>query len=160
MKVGSRADYGLRALVYLASLNPQHAAGDAKPVQIHAIAERQSIPEDYLRQLLVLLKEAGLVRSVRGPHGGYLLARDPGSISMAAVLEVLEGPPEKMRCSFNNGSSPKHCSIVGGCTVRHSFQAAQDAMQRVLTQTTLRQLAQQQRESDSNVAPGQPATEP
>ena len=86
MKDGSRGDYGLRALVYLAA-----RAEHGKPVQIHAIAERQQIPEDYLRQLLVQLRAAGLVKSVRGPHGGYLLAKMPLEISMGEVIEVLEG---------------------------------------------------------------------
>src|SRR2546428_8996152 len=94
MKVGSRGDYGLRALVFLAS-----RAADGEPVQIHAIAERQQIPEDYLRQLLVHLRLAGLVRSVRGPHGGYLLAKDAKEITMGHVLEILEGPADQMHCS-------------------------------------------------------------
>ena len=91
MKVGSRGDYGLRALVYLASM----ADGD-QPVQIHLIAERQKIPEDYLRQLLVNLRLAGFVRSIRGPRGGYLLAKPAADITMGEVLEVLEGPPEQI----------------------------------------------------------------
>lgn len=132
MKVGSRGDYGMRALVYLASLTDT-----ASPVQIHAIAERQQIPEDYLRQLLGNLRAAGLVRSVRGPHGGYLLAKAPDQITMAEVLEVLEGPPEDMHCSFHCKLSNEMCSLLGGCKIRASWRQAITQMQVVLRETTL-----------------------
>lgn len=135
MKVGSRGDYGLRALVYLASV-----ADKGEPVQIHAIAKRQQIPEDYLRQLLVNLRLAGLVRSVRGPHGGYALAKSPHEITMAEVLDVLEGPPEDMHCShFSEGK--ERCSLFAGCNIRAQWRDAVARMQRTLRQTTLADLA-------------------
>ena len=132
MKVGSRGDYGMRALVYLAALRDT-----GNPVQIHAIAERQQIPEDYLRQLLGNLRTAGLVRSVRGPHGGYLLARQPEQITMAEVLDVLEGPPEDMHCSFFCKESDEMCSLLGGCEIRSSWRKAITQMQARLRETTL-----------------------
>ena len=138
MKVGSRGDYGMRALVYLASLTDS-----SSPVQIHAIAQRQQIPEDYLRQLLGNLRAAGLVRSVRGPHGGYLLAKAPDQITMAEVLEVLEGPPEDMHCSYHCNLSEEMCSLMGGCRIRASWREAILQMQRVLRETTLNDLAQE-----------------
>ena len=135
MKVGSRGDYGMRALVYLASLSDT-----GSPVQIHAIAQRQQIPEDYLRQLLGNLRAAGLVRSVRGPHGGYLLAKEAADITMAEVLEVLEGPPEDMHCSFYCEQTEEMCSLLGGCRIRLSWRKAIEEMQIVLRQTTLKDL--------------------
>ena len=87
MKISSKGDYGLRALVDLA----QHYEAGA-PVQVKDIARRQMIPEEYLGQLMVGLRRAGLVHSVRGAAGGYLLARPPGEITVAQVLETLEGP--------------------------------------------------------------------
>ena len=138
MKVGSRGDYGLRALVYLASMS----AG-SKPVQIHAIAQQQQIPEDYLRQLLVTLRIAGLVQSVRGPHGGYLLARDAGAISMCEVIEVLEGPPEKMDCKFSRGEVEHPCRIFAACVIRKRWVQASEDMRGSLMQTTLAELSQE-----------------
>jgi Rrf2 family protein len=135
MKVGSRGDYGLRALVYLAS-----RAGGGEPVQVHAIAERQQIPEDYLRQLLVHLRLAGLVKSVRGPHGGYLLARAPGDISMGQVLDVLEGEPEPMTCRHLAEGSDR-CSLLAGCNIRARWRDASLKMQDTLYGTTLAELA-------------------
>ena len=135
MKAGSRGDYGLRALVYLASVK-----GDNRPIQIHTIAERQQIPEDYLRQLLVQLRLAGLVRSVRGPHGGYLLAREPEAISMGEVLDVLEGSGDPMPCRHLDADEPR-CNVLAGCNIRHLWREASGQMQEVLHRTTLAELA-------------------
>ena len=122
----------MRALVYLASLSET-----GSPIQIHAIAQRQQIPEDYLRQLLGNLRAAGLVRSVRGPHGGYLLAKEASSITMAEVLEVLEGPPEDMHYSEEELGT-----LLGGNQIRLSWRTAIERMQTILRQTTLEDLIQ------------------
>ena len=134
MKVGSRGDYGLRALIYLAAQESLE-----KPVQIASIAERQQIPEDYLRQLLVTLRTAGLVKSVRGPHGGYFLAKVPGDISMLDVIEVLEGPPDHMRCRHAEEGMPP-CSLIAGCQMRAQWHQATDALRETLGKTTLAEL--------------------
>lgn len=135
MKVGSRGDYGLRAMVYLAS-----RAREGEPVQIHAIAERQQIPEDYLRQLLVNLRLAGLVRSVRGPHGGYMLAKPATAISMGEVIDALEGPPEEMHCS-HLAEGGERCSLLAGCNIRARWGQAVQRMNAVLHETTLAELS-------------------
>ena len=135
MKDGSRGDYGLRALVYLAA-RVEHG----KPVQIHAIAERQQIPEDYLRQLLVQLRAAGLVKSVRGPHGGYLLAKTPLEISMGEVIEVLEGAPEQIHYQNERLGEADRLEIVGADHIRTRFNHALSQMQAILHQTTLADL--------------------
>jgi Rrf2 family protein len=87
MKVGSKGYYGVLALADLV----QNYRG-RQPVQVKEIARRQRIPEEYLGQIMVLLKRANLVHGTRGPGGGYHLARPPESISVAEVLKVLEGP--------------------------------------------------------------------
>ncbi|MCA1666366.1 MAG: Rrf2 family transcriptional regulator [Thermomicrobia bacterium] len=86
MRLTSKTDYGLRALIDLAL----HASG--LPVQSHDIATRQGIPESYLNQLLILLRRAGLIRSLRGPQGGHQLARPPRAISIADIVAALDGP--------------------------------------------------------------------
>lgn len=137
MKVGSRGDYGLRALVYLAQVPL-----DGEPVQVHTIAQEQQIPEDYLRQLLVNLRGAGLVKSVRGPHGGYLLAKAPEHISMGEVIFVLEGPPDTMHCRFIHAGGER-CALKFGCEIRGRWQEATRKMTEVLTTTTLADLLRQ-----------------
>ncbi len=134
MKVGSRADYGLRALLYLAKAAPD------LPVQVHVIAAQQQVPEDYLRQLLAQLRLAGLVGSVRGPHGGYRLARQAADITLAQVIEVLEGAPEAMPCRYHDKGGER-CSVLGGCEIRGAWREASHALTAVLHKTTLADLA-------------------
>lgn len=135
MKVGSRGDYGLRALTLLAS-----EFGLKKPMQIHAIASRQQIPEDYLRQLLLQLRTAGLVKSVRGPHGGYLLAKPPEQISMSEVLRVLEGAPDEMTCRYAKGEVDEPCALYAGCAMRLRWENATHALAKVLEDTMISDL--------------------
>lgn len=86
MRISSKGDYGLRALFDLAL---HHGQG---PIRSRDIAERQAIDENYLNQLLIQLRRAGLVQSLRGPQGGHLLARAPREITVLEALEALEGP--------------------------------------------------------------------
>lgn len=85
MRVSTRSDYGLRALIELAD---DYGRG---PLQSSEIALRRHIPEQYLDQLLTSLRKAGFIRSVRGPSGGHELVRDPNTISVRDVIEALEG---------------------------------------------------------------------
>jgi Rrf2 family protein len=86
MKVSQRATYGIMAAIDLA-IN-----GKESPVQARAIARRQTIPIRFLEQVLHSMKKAGLVESLRGAQGGYLLLKEPSTLSIADILEVLEGP--------------------------------------------------------------------
>ncbi len=85
MKISSKGEYGLRALLDLS----QHY--EQSPRRSREIGEAQSVPEDYLNQLLITLRKAGLIRSLRGPQGGHVLARHPRQISLYEVVHVLEG---------------------------------------------------------------------
>jgi Rrf2 family protein len=85
MRVSTRSDYGLRALIELAG---NYGGG---PLQSSEIALRRHIPEQYLDQLLTTLRKAGFIRSLRGPSGGHELVRDPATICVREVIEALEG---------------------------------------------------------------------
>jgi Rrf2 family protein len=85
MKLSTRSTYGMRALVELA------LASGRDPVSAALIAKRQDLPVAYLEQLLHRLKKEGLVSSIRGPRGGYRLAKGPAHITMADVVRVLDG---------------------------------------------------------------------
>ncbi len=85
MRVSTRSDYGLRALIELAD----HYGGG--PLQSSEIALRRHIPEQYLDQLLTVLRKAGFIRSVRGPSGGHELVRDPHVVTVLDVIQALEG---------------------------------------------------------------------
>ena len=86
MKVSTRTRYGIRAAIELA----QHY--QKGPLQLRIIAERQAISVKYLEQLVAVLRSGGLVRSMRGARGGYLLAKSPDQIKLSAVFHCLEGP--------------------------------------------------------------------
>ncbi|MBD3881663.1 Rrf2 family transcriptional regulator [Phormidium tenue FACHB-886] len=83
MKLTTRGHYSVKALLDL-SLQPQH-----QPTSVKAIAQRQDIPAPYLEKLLIELRRAGLVESIRGAQGGYRLARSPAQISLGHILEVV-----------------------------------------------------------------------
>ncbi len=85
MRVSTRSDYGLRALIELAG---HYGRG---PQQSSEIAIRRHIPEQYLDQLLTSLRKAGFIRSVRGPAGGHELVRNPAEVTVREVIEALEG---------------------------------------------------------------------
>src|ERR1700675_2907691 len=101
MKVSTKGDYGVRALVELA-----HHFGEG-PVQSAEIASRQEVPEPYLDQLLTNLRRAGFIRSVRGPQGGHALIRNPRELRVAEVIEALEGPIMPSDCLDDGGICAK-----------------------------------------------------
>lgn len=101
MKLGSKGRYAVMAMVDLA------LHGGERPVSLAEIAVRQEISLSYLEQLFARLRRSGLVSSVRGPGGGYLLARDAATIS---VVEVVDAVDESMRVTRCKGSQP-----VTGC---------------------------------------------
>jgi Rrf2 family protein len=86
MKVSQRVTYGIMAAVDLA-MNAQET-----PIQARAIARRQGIPVRFLEQVLNAMKKAGLVDSLRGAQGGYRLQKEPSNLSVAEILEALDGP--------------------------------------------------------------------
>jgi Rrf2 family protein len=85
VRVSSRSDYGLRALIELAG---HYGQG---PLQSSEIALRRHVPEQYLDQLLTILRKAGFIRSIRGPAGGHELVRNPEELTVLEVIQVLEG---------------------------------------------------------------------
>lgn len=106
MRVSTRGDYGLRALIELAG---HYGEG---PLQSSEIAMRRHIPEQYLDHLLTMLRKAGMIRSVRGPSGGHELLRDPKTISVREAVEVLEGslsPVSWLDEPVENTDHPHHC---------------------------------------------------
>ena len=101
MRVSLKATYGIMASIDMAIQNGH------VPVQSKAIARRQAIPVRFLEQVLHAMKQAGLVDSVRGAQGGYVLAKVPSDISLAEIVEALDGPltmPKQPKLSHRRGS--------------------------------------------------------
>ncbi len=93
MKFGVGVDYSLKALLMLAERYP-----GSQPTRVEEIADTQGVPENYLRRLLIELKRGGLVASQKGPSGGYMLAKSPSRITMADVVEIIEGDYCPVEC--------------------------------------------------------------
>ncbi|MGO8948465.1 MAG: RrF2 family transcriptional regulator [Ktedonobacterales bacterium] len=131
MRVTMKSDYGLRAMIDLAA---HYGQG---PVPSALIAERQLVPEHFLDQLLISLRRAGLLKSLRGPQGGHMLARPPQQISMSDVIQALDGSTAPMECLPN----PAVCQLAPGCAIRVVWWEVERFAQQLLASTTLDQLA-------------------
>jgi Rrf2 family protein len=143
MRISTKGDYGIRALIELC-----HRIGEARPIQSAEIAARQKIPESYLEQLLTTLRRAGFIRSVRGPQGGHALVREPHGLKVSEVIEALEGSIMPIDCL--DEASP--CTRNGGCAQRQMWAEVRDAILAVLDNTTIADLAERERAAQSGGA--------
>jgi Rrf2 family cysteine metabolism transcriptional repressor len=101
MLFSTKAEYGVRLMVELGRRAPGDPSSGGEPVALSTVAEAETLPLSYLEHLVAKLREAGLVTSVRGAHGGYRLARPASEIEMLDVVQALEGPIAPMEC-FND----------------------------------------------------------
>jgi len=111
------------------------------PASLAGIAVEEDLPRAYLEQLVVSLREAGLVVSTRGAHGGYELARPPEAITMSEVLRALEGPIAPMFCATDDPEHALICDRASRCTVNLLWVRVRDAITTTLESMTLADLA-------------------
>ncbi len=137
MKLSTKGRYGLRALIDLALHSEQEA------VSIACIAARQNISESYLEQLIAKLRKAGLVSSVRGAGGGYILARPAGEISVGDILRALEGSLDPVQCP---GLKEEGCSGADGCVTKYVWKRINDSINQTVDEIKLSQLIEESRE--------------
>ncbi|HMJ79997.1 MAG TPA: Rrf2 family transcriptional regulator [Candidatus Dormibacteraeota bacterium] len=130
----TRGEYGVRLMVELAR---HHGHG---PVSLAEIADHEELPRPYLEQLVVSLRDAGLVSSTRGAHGGYALTRDPEEIRMGEVLRALEGPLAPMVCASEDPAHAAVCGRSGFCTVNPLWIKVREALATTLDSVTLADL--------------------
>ncbi|MCC6313258.1 MAG: Rrf2 family transcriptional regulator [Thermomicrobiales bacterium] len=136
MKVSTRGEYGVRAMVALA-----HQYGQG-PMSIAAISRASAIPTAYLEQLIGPLRRAELVTSKRGARGGYQLARSPDQVKVGEVYRVMEGPVAPMDC-VSEDASQQTCPFIIGCETRPVWLRMRDAIIDTLDSTTLADLIAQ-----------------
>ena len=132
MKLSTKGRYGLKAMYDLA-LN----YGD-EPVSLKSIAERQGISENYLEQLMANLRKAGLVRSIRGAYGGYLLSREPSKITVGDVLRALEGPIGLVDCVLEQDAVK--CLKYEKCITRTVWEKISDSIVKTIDSITLQDM--------------------
>lgn len=134
MRLSTKGRYGVRALVELAL-----AEGEG-PVTLRVVAERQGLSEHYLEQLAGRLRRAGLVHSVRGAQGGYVLGRPAREITVGDILRTLEGPLALTDCSRDDGTPVKHCGRADGCSARGVWSRVRAGIEKVVDSITLADL--------------------
>ena len=110
------------------------------PVSLAEVAADEDLPRAYLEQLIIPLREAGLVLSTRGARGGYALARHPADITLAEVLRALEGPLAPMICASEDPAEAHTCARLGACSVNSLWVRVRDAISGVLETTALADL--------------------
>ena len=130
LQISRKIDYALRALIYLAS----RAEGRIAPLQ--EIARDLGLPREFLAKILKALTARGLVRSVRGARGGYVLARAPRDISFLDSIEAVGGPVQINVCLDHKD----RCDVSSSCSMYHVWKAGQDRMLDVYRKTTLAEL--------------------
>jgi len=130
--ISRQAKYALRALIGLGQAEPGRATGTAE------LAAAQAIPKKFLEQILLTLKRHGLVRSMRGASGGYVLARPAGDITFLEVLRLVDGPIAPLPCLSKTAYERcMDCPDEAACAVRHAFAEVADATRAVLSNTTI-----------------------
>jgi Rrf2 family cysteine metabolism transcriptional repressor len=132
MHFSAKTEYAVLCLLYL-TCHGQHG-----PVTVHEMAKELDISHRFLEQIIGLLKRAGLVHSLRGSHGGYLLAKEPRLITFGEVLALTEGPVTPWACV--SGDDHFACSLEPTCAVRNVWQEVQTAIHQILNNTNLQDL--------------------
>ena len=127
MKISTKGRYGLRILMDLAL----HQSD--KPRLIRDIAKSQQISEKYISRLVISLRKAGMIRSVRGVNGGFHIAKKPEDITLLDVIEVMEGPLSIVDCV----STPKRCKLSENCAPREVWCKLNDDIRGLMRGTTL-----------------------
>jgi Rrf2 family protein len=136
MQITRAGEYAVLAATHLA----RHS-GD-RPVMIEEICDSEKIPRSFLAKILQALCRAGLVRSQRGVHGGFRLARDPSDITILKLIEAIEGPIALQRCLDES----VQCHKVESCTLCDIFGEAQHRMTEIFANTTVSDLLCSKRE--------------
>jgi Rrf2 family cysteine metabolism transcriptional repressor len=129
MKLSTKGRYGVKAMVDLAINYGK------EPVSIKSISERQNISEYYLEQLFSALRKSGLIKSIRGAAGGYILGKEPKDITVYEIIEVLEGPIEISNC-IEAGS----CNNIDCCATRLVWKKIKESIDSVTLSITLKDI--------------------
>ncbi|MBW1722841.1 MAG: RrF2 family transcriptional regulator [Deltaproteobacteria bacterium] len=149
MKLSTRGRYGTRLML---ELTKNYGKG---PVSTSQISRNQNIPIKYLEQLIIPLKKAGLINSVRGPKGGHMLSREPEEITLWDILTLLENRMTFVDCV----DGEKVCPNASNCLVRPIWEKAFAAALRIFKETTLSDILHLQGEELEQLSPPLPGND-
>jgi Rrf2 family cysteine metabolism transcriptional repressor len=149
----TKGEYGVRLMV---QLGRHYGTG---PASLADVAAEEDLPRAYLEQLVMSLRDAGLVVSTRGAHGGYELSRKPAEIKMSEILRALEGPIAPMICATDDPHHANTCDRSARCTVNVLWVRVRDAIAGALDAMTLADLVPQRIvQLDAPIEPATTAT--
>lgn len=134
MKISTKGRYGLEAIVDLAINSTQGH------INLKSISERCGMSEAYILQIFLVLRRAGIVDSIRGAQGGYVLSRDPSEITVADVLTALEGPLAPVDCIVEGTNHP--CDNYENCTTRELWESIMRTLSDVANSISIENLVQ------------------
>jgi Rrf2 family protein len=137
LRITTWAEYGLIVTLHLAKRR-----GDG-PMPARDVAEQEGLPTDYVEQILLKLRRAGIVTSTRGAHGGYLLARDPNEVSVKDVIEGAEHHTFEVNCDVRP-IDPARCSAGTSCSIRPVWRALQHRIDDLLNSVSLAELLREE----------------
>ena len=142
MKLSTKGRYGLRAMVDLARYCEE------SPVSISSISARQDLSVTYLEQLLAKLRKAGLIKSIRGAQGGYVLSKDASEISVGEILRALEGDLSPVNCA-ELSKDDRSCSGSQYCVTKLVWQRINDSIEDTVNSMWLSELVADSRNMDA-----------
>lgn len=135
MKISTKGRYSVTALYELAL---HYGEG---PVSLKSVAQGQGLSENYLEQLMVPLRRAGIVKSTRGAQGGYMLAKSPAEITIGSIITTVEGPIAVVDCLLAEaGAAEQMCDRACACVTRGIWEKVCDSISEVLESITLQTL--------------------
>ena len=161
MLFSTKAEYGVRLMVELGRRTDTADPGSAAPVSLTAVAGAEALPLSYLEHLVAKLRQAGLVSSVRGAHGGYRLAKPAPEIAMLDVVQALEGPIAPMECFHTDPEGRVLCSHESdgdrACATKFLWTRVHGGVTKALAGTSLADLVEFAEASDERPLEKQPA---
>lgn len=141
MKISTKGRYALRLMLDIA------VNSNGNPVNLKDIAARQDISDKYLEQIISTLNKAGLVRSIRGAQGGYVLTKTPGEYPVGVILKATEGDLSPVACLAGDSNT---CERVEYCTTVKLYKMLDDAIKGVVDKVTLADMVEWQSETSNN----------
>lgn len=143
MKITYKGDYAIKSLLYLAARYIRENGCDSYS-QIQEISKDQDIPEKFLEQILLALKNAGFVKSLRGKNGGYTIAKNPENIKLGEIIRLIDGPLAPISCVSR--SAYQACDFEARCVLKPIWARVNDAISDVVDHISFRQLVEMEQE--------------
>ncbi|HHV39353.1 MAG TPA: Rrf2 family transcriptional regulator [Tepidimicrobium sp.] len=141
MRLSTRGRYGLKAMYQLAI---HYGEG---PIPLKSVADRQNLSENYLEQLVSVLRKEGLLNSVRGAQGGYMLAKPPENITVGDILRILEGDIAPADCVIDGGYE---CENEKSCVTKTVWIKIRDSIDEVIDSITLQDMLDKRQRNEKN----------